>query len=565
MTTDIETPPAATGSSHLKRNVGLIGLLWAAEGSVIGSGWLFGAQGALETAGPAALISWGIGAAIIIVLALVHAELGGMFPFAGGTTRFPHYSFGGAAGASFGWFSWLQAAGVAPVEVIAMIQYAQHWHFADSWMHPVKNEGHTRYLLSHTGIAIAIVLIGIMVAINFFGIRLLSRVNSAATWWKVGVPLLTIFALAASSFHGSNFSANGGFMAEGWKNILLAIPLSGIVFSLLGFEQAIQLAGESENPKKHLPRATILSILIGAAIYILIQVVFIGALPEKLIAGGWGSTASTSYTALAYPLAGVAMAVAVTWLAAVLYIDAVISPGGTALIYATSTSRISYGLARNGYVPSAYSKLNRQAVPWVGLITAFITGCIFFLPFPSWQSMIQLTTSASVMMYAGAPLAFGVFRNRLPEWERPYKLPAGKVFAPIAFILANMIILWSGWDTIYKLGITVLIGYVVLIASRVFNLNPIKPVLDFKAAQWLPVYLIGMGVITWQSQTFDDLSNLTGGLGTPNHPWFSFGWDMVAVAIFSLVIYFWAQAVALPSERIEGLIEEVVVVEAAGE
>jgi amino acid transporter len=59
-----------------------------------------------------------------LILALVHAELGGMYPVSGGTARFPHYAFGGAAGASFGWFSWLQAATVAPIEVLAMITYA---------------------------------------------------------------------------------------------------------------------------------------------------------------------------------------------------------------------------------------------------------------------------------------------------------------------------------------------------------------------------------------------------------------------------------------------------------
>jgi amino acid transporter len=60
----------------------------------------------------------------------VHAELGGMFPVSGGTDRFPHYAFGGAAGASFGWFSWLQAATVALIEVLAMITYGRHYSWA---------------------------------------------------------------------------------------------------------------------------------------------------------------------------------------------------------------------------------------------------------------------------------------------------------------------------------------------------------------------------------------------------------------------------------------------------
>ena len=558
-----DTPPmapqASSSSTQLYRRVGLIGLLWASEGSIIGSGWLFGAQGALATAGPAAIISWIIGAVIIIVLALVHAELGGMFPIAGGTSRFPHYSFGGAVGASFGWFSWIQAATVAPIEVIAMIQYGQHWHFAAGYMYTKEAVGATQHVLTASGLIIAIILMAIMVGINFFGVRVLAQVNSIATWWKVGVPLFTIFTFAALSFHTGNFSANGGFMEAGAKNIMLAIPASGIVFSLLGFEQAIQLAGESENPKKHLPRATILSILIGAVIYILVQVVVIAALPASSIQGGWHNG---SYASLAYPLAGVATLASIGWLAVILYIDAVISPGGTALIYATSTSRISYGLARNGYVPAAYARTNSRRVPWVGLVTAFIAGCIFFLPFPSWQSMVGLVTYASVMMYAGAPLAFGAFRSRLPEMERPFRLPAGPIMAPLSFILANMIVLWTGWDIVYKVDLTVLVGYVLLALSRVLNMNPIKPVLDFKAAQWLPVYLLGSLAIIWFS-SFD-----TGGAGSYGNlnpkssgPPLHFGYDMLVMAVFSLVIFYWAMAVALPTERIQAMIDEVVIVE----
>src|SRR5437763_8818290 len=117
----------------LRREIGFIGLLWASAGSIIGSGWLFGAQKALVAAGPAAIISWGIGAIAIFLLALTHAELGGMWPVSGGTARFPHVAFGGAAGASFGWFSWLQAATVAPIEVLAMITYGTHYHWAHSF------------------------------------------------------------------------------------------------------------------------------------------------------------------------------------------------------------------------------------------------------------------------------------------------------------------------------------------------------------------------------------------------------------------------------------------------
>ncbi|MGW2646183.1 APC family permease [Streptomyces sp. NPDC001393] len=537
------TPGPKTRKPGLRREIGFVGLIWASEGSIIGSGWLFGAQGALAAAGPAAIISWAIGGVAILILALVHAELGGMYPVSGGTARFPHYAFGGAAGASFGWFSWLQAATVAPIEVLAMITYGQHYSWASGW-EKVKGGEH---VLTAPGIAVAIGLMAVITAINFLSIRLLARTNSAATWWKVGIPLLTIFVFAVAQFHTANFTAADGFNPYGAKGILSAVSTSGIIFALLGFEQADQLAGESANPKRDIPRAVIGSIVIGILIYILLQVTFLAALPASQIGSHW---ANSAFTALSGPFAQVATLISLGWLATVLYLDAVISPAGTGLIYITGSSRVSYGLSRNGYVPSAFENTNRRGVPWVGLITAFVVGCICFLPFPSWRSLVGLITSASVLMYAGAPLSFGVFRNRLPEAHRPYRLPVGGVLSPLAFVVANLLILWSGWTTDWKLGVAILIGYVILIANRVFKMNPITPQLDLRAAQWLPVYLVGMGLIVYLSD-----------FGPLKHPWFPLWWDIGVTAAFSLVVYYWAMAVALPSEQIQRLIDQVVVPE----
>ncbi|WP_432879382.1 APC family permease [Kribbella sp. CA-245084] len=545
MATSAAIPSARQSRPGLKRDIGFVGLIWASEGSIIGSGWLFGAQGALSTAGPAAIISWVIGGTAILILALVHAELGGMYPVSGGTARFPHYAFGGAAGASFGWFSWLQAATVAPIEVLAMITYGQHYSFASGWLKTVNGQ----HILTGSGIVVAVLLMAAVTAINFLSIRLLARTNSAATWWKVGIPLLTIFALAVVQFHGSNFTAADGFNPHGAKGILSAVSTSGIIFALLGFEQADQLAGESSNPRRDIPRAVIGSIVIGAVIYILLQIVFIAALPKDQIQGTW---AHAAYTTMTGPFAQVATLLSMGWLATILYIDAVVSPGGTGLIYITGSSRVSYGLSRNGYVPSVFERTNKRGVPWVGLITAFIIGCICFLPFPSWRSLVGLITSASVLMYAGAPLSLGVFRRRLPGAHRPYRLPGANWLSPLAFAVANLLILWSGWMTDWKLGVAILLGYVILIGNRVFKLNPIMPQLDLRAAQWLPVYLVGMGLIVYLSD-----------FGPLKHPWFPLWWDMLVTAVFSLVIYFWALAVALPAEQIQAMVDQVVVPEEA--
>jgi amino acid transporter len=525
----------------LKREIGLIGLLWASTGSIIGSGWLFSAQKGLIAAGPAAVISWVIGGVAIALLALVHAELGGMYPVSGGSARFPHYAFGGAAGASFGWFSFLQAATVAPIEVAAVINYTTHYSFAKGWLKP---DG----LLSPSGLVVAIVLMAILSAINFLGVRVLATTNSAATWWKVAVPLLTILVVAiAGGLHPGNFTAANGFAPNGAEGILAAVSTSGIIFSYLGFEQADQLAGESRNPKRDIPFAVIGSIVIGLIIYIALQVIFLLALPASAIGPTWAHVGNGLYTAFTGPWAQLAALVGLGWLATILYIDAVISPAGTGLIYTAAVSRVTYGLSRNGYFPQGYERLNNRSVPWVGVITSFVVGCICFLPFPSWQSLVGLITSASVLMYAGAPLAFGVFRRRLPNAERPYRLPAGEVISPLAFIVSGFIILWTGWATDWKLGAAILLGYLILALTRVFNLNSHNPVMQWRAAQWLPVYLIGLGVIVYLSP-----------YGPLKNPVIPLWWDMGVVAVFSLVIYYWALAVALPTAEIERMVNEVV-------
>ena len=539
---------ARARSTSLKREVGLVGLTWASMGSIIGSGWLFGAQEGLIAAGPAAIISWVVGGLMIMVLALVHAELGGMYPVSGGTARFPHYAFGGAAGASFGWFSWLQAATVAPIEVSAMITYGQHYSFAEGWLDPKTK------VLTTSGLVVAVLLMALLTSINFLGIKKLAAANSAATWWKVAIPLLTILVLAFANFEPANFHAANGFNPGGGVHgILAAISTSGIIFSYLGFEQADQLAGEAKNPRRDIPIAIIGSIVLGMVIYVALQVAFLLALPDSAIGKTWDAEGKGLYTLFTGPFAEVATLLSIGWLAAIIYADAIISPAGTGLIYTTGSSRVSYGLARNGYVPTAFSWTNNRGVPWVGLLAAFLTGCICFLPFPSWQSLVGLITSASVLMYAGAPLSLGVFRKRLPDAERPYRLPAAGVVSPLAFMISGLIILWSGWDTDWKLGIAILIGYVILGVSRVFHLNDTPPHLNWRAASWLPAYLVGMGVIVYISS-----------FGPMDSPILGDWSGIVVTALFSLAIYYWAMNVSLSAEEIEEMVSEVVLPEEEG-
>ncbi|HEY1698299.1 MAG TPA: APC family permease [Trebonia sp.] len=543
---------AAPADSGLKREMGFIGAVWSSESSIIGSGWLFGALLAAQAAGPSALIAWVIGGVIFAFLALVHAEIGAMYPVAGGTARFPHFAFGTVAGTSFGFFSWIQAVTVAPVECFAVMNYTSHW-----W--PALYNADTSNVTS-TGFIMSVVLMLIFTGLNFFGIKWLSRVNSALMWWKIAIPILAIIVLV-TQWHSSNFgAAAGGFAPAGVKGIMSAVASAGIAFSYLGFEQADQLAGEIKNPQKNLPRAILAAVAIGTVIYILLQVAMLAAMDPHILttAHGWtnltcpatGKCNPEIADINSGPFAAVAGIAGLSWLAFILRIDAIVSPFGTGLIYLTSGSRVSYGVARNRYFPPILTKVDKRGVPWISLILAFVGGLIFLLPFPSWHSLVNLITGASVLMYAGAPLALGAFRKQVPDATRPYRLGGAAVISPLAFILANFIIYWSGFEVLWKLGLVIVIGYIIIGACMAFDKD--RPKLDaknWKAASWLPVYLIVMGIISWQGQYSGgaELSPLnTGHIGL----WY----DLLAVAVLSLVIYYWAMAVKLPREEMLGLV-----------
>jgi amino acid transporter len=515
----------------LKREMGFIGATWASVTSIIGSGWLFGSWKGAYSAGTAAILAWVIGGAFIIILALVHAELGGMYPVSGGTARFPHFAFGSIAGISFGFFSWVQAITVAPIECFAVMQYlSYYWHGVFN-----ADTGNVTGL----GTVLSIVLMASFTAINFLAMRLFSRVNSGITWWKVAIPVLTIIVLLFK-MHPSNFNSHGGFMPLGTKALFAAIPGAGIIFAYLGFEQADQLAGEIKDPARNLPRAIITAILLCTAIYVMLQIVFIGAVSPSALNHGWAGL-ETNGGVIAGPIAFLAGAAGLGWLAIILRLDAFVSPYGTGLIYQTSTSRVTYGLARNRYYPQIFAKVDSRGVPWVSLIMAFLLGLVFLLPFPSWSALVGLVTSASVLMYAGAPLSMGAFRRTLPEADRPYRVPAGAIISPLAFVITGLIMYWSGFEVIWKLGIVLVIGYVLIGICMAFDSQ--RPPLDWKSAQWLPVYLVGMGIISWQGQ-----------FGPNNTNRIPFWWDMLIVAAFCLVIYYWAMATGLPKEEMIDLI-----------
>jgi amino acid transporter len=524
----------------LRRDIGRIALLFTSVGSVIGSGWLLGALNATKIAGPAAIISWLIGAGAVMLLALVIAELGGMSPVGGGNARFPHFAFGSLVGFGMGWIYWLGSVTLAPVEVEAALQYATK--YVNEWIgvNLVHTSGGTE-VLTAAGYGAAAILMFAFTILNLYGVARLAKVNTAIVWWKIAIPLIAIVAIASTQFKGSNFTAGNGFAPAGVHGIFAAVATGGVLFAYQGFEQAIQFGGETSNPKRNIPFAVIGAMLIGTVMYVLLQLVFLGGLNPASAAHGWENL---SFANDAGPYAGIALGLGLGWLATLLYVDAFISPAGTGLIYTGSSSRVAYALGRNGYIPHFFDKLNDRGVPWISILFSFGVGMIVFLPFPGWQKLVSFITSATVIIYSGQCVSVAALRRQLPDVERPFRMPALNVIAPVAFVIANEIVLFAGWSTNWKLLAAVALGFILLGLSNAFRPAEERVSLDWASGAWLIPWLLALGLVSY-------LSSFEGGQDT-----LKFGIDMAATAVVAVVVYVIAMRSRLSPEAAQAYFDE---------
>jgi amino acid transporter len=539
-------PATPAQDNTMKRAVGLRALTMISLGSIIGSGWLLGALNASKVAGAASIISWLLAGAVLSVLALVHAELGSTYPVSGGTARFPYMVFGSLGGFTGGWMAFLQAVTIPPIEVEA----------AEGFLNskfPSLNLLHTNGTLTGTGILLGLGFMLVFTIINLVGVRWLAETNSIALIWKLLIPTITIFALIIVVFHSSNFSAGGGFAPYGFHGIFAALPL-GVVFAVEGFEQAIQVGGEAENPQKNIPRAVIGSMIIGVIIYLALEVAFVGALNPHDLVHGW-SDPIPGVGAFG-PYATLATSAGLGWLSTLLIIDAVVSPAATGLVYLGTSSRLSYGLGRNGYYPRGISRISRSGVPVTSIIICFVVGMLCFLPFPSWTGLVGLVTSATVLMYSFAPLSLAGLRKSDPDRVRAYRLPAAKVLCPLSFVLANFIVYFAGWSNVFWLYMLIILGFIIFVIYQASIPAERRTIIDWRSASWLIPWLLGVAAISWQGQYTSD-PNTVFGLTLNNTGNLPTWWDLLVLAFWALVIYYWAVAVSMPTDKVQIAVAEV--------
>jgi amino acid transporter len=494
-------------------------------GSIIGSGWLFGAWRAAGLAGPGAIWAWILGALIVITIALTYSELGAMFPESGGMVRYGHYSHGSLVGFIAAWSNWIAIVSVIPVEAEASVQYMASWPYG--WAHDlyVRAPGVTHGELTSPGLAIAAALVLVYFLLNFWSVRLFAHSNSAITLFKLVVPAATGVALISHGFHPGNFSVplHADSATTDFAAVLNAVATAGIVFSFNGFQSPVNLAGEARNPGRSIPIAVLGSILLATIIYVLLQIAYIGAVPPDLLAkAGWHGIDFRS------PFAELALIVNLNWLAILLYADAFVSPSGTGITYTATTSRMLYGMQRNGTLPDIFGWLHpTYGVPrpamWLNLVVSYL----FLFKFRGWSSLAAVISVATIISYLTGPVSVVTLRRTAQAMHRPLRVPLLSLVAALAFTFATELLYWAKWPLTGEIILLVVAAlplylyYQAKIQWRDFGLH-------LRGALWVIFYLPTLALVSW-----------AGSAKFGGQDYIKWGWDLLLVGAIGLAFFIW--------------------------
>jgi amino acid transporter len=514
---------AAQGKFH--KSLSLTDLTFIGLGSIFGSGWLFAASHVSAIAGPAGILSWVIGGIAVLLLGLVYCELGAALPRAGGVVRYPEYSHGVLLGSLMGFITLIAFSSLIAIEVEACRQYAA------AWFPSLSQPGS-----SHPSVAgwlLQFVLLVLFFLLNYFSVKTFALANNIVSVFKFIVPVLVI-VLLLTHFNTDNLHVHG-FAPFGAAGVEAAISAGGIIFAYLGLTPIVSVASEVRDPQRTIPIALILSVALSTVIYVLLQLAFLGGIPAEHLVGGWAGIDK----AFSLPYRDIALALGMGWLATLVVCDAVVSPSGTGNIYMNATPRVVYGWARSGGFFPALTKIDaKSGIPRPALWLSFALSVFWTLPFPSWETLINVVSAALVLSYAVAPVTVAALRRSAPELPRPFRVSAFGVLGPLSFVVAALIVYWSTWQTLsWLLGLQVLVfaAYVLFrLPSREARPRLLRQV---RGSLWLiGFYVLVMGV---------SYLGTFGGTGAIAHPW-----DTLTVAVIAFFVYHWGARTGLRSDEL---------------
>jgi basic amino acid/polyamine antiporter, APA family len=379
--------------------------------SVIGVGIFFtpGSVAKVLPNAPWFFAAWLVGGALSLAGALANAELGAMFPRAGGNYVYLRAAYHPMAGFLVGWLSFFTIfAGTVATLAIGFTLSLQSFV----------------PLGPGAKIAVAIATIWLTTGVNAYATRAGARLNTATAYLKIATLVALVILgpiLGGGHTAAAPFSSAGSATVSGF-----GVALSPVIFSYLGWNASVYVAGEIAEPGRNLPRSLFWGLGICTTIYLLVTATFVYGLGMEKIVG--------------MPDVGVQAGRVLFGEKGSLVVAAMILASAFGCLNANTLvgPRIAYAMAQDRLFFRDAARLSETSrTPWVAVIAQSVTATVLVLVFTEMPRVLDYTTFAIVLAAIADTTALYVLRRREPERERPYRA-AGYPVVPMLYILANV-------------------------------------------------------------------------------------------------------------------------------
>lgn len=422
----------------LVRGISRWDLTAIAVNTIIGAG-IFGLPSKVAALiGGYSLLAFLACAVIIGFIVLCYAEVSSRFAATGGMYLYAKEAFGSMFGFEVGWLYWIVRVTTFAANCNLLLAYL-------GFFFPQANEGAWR-------VGLIVLIVSAITLINFLGVRESSVMTNIFTVGKI-IPLMIFATVGLFFIQPANFTF--GEIPE-YASFSSAILI--LIYAFVGFEAAVIPAGETKDPQKNVPFALLFALAFCAVLFIVIQIVAIGTLPDLAKSER--------------PLADAAGQFMGSFGAAFIVVGALVSILGNLNGGYLASSRIPFAIAEQKQLPQFLAKTHEKfKTPYISIILTSVCILIFTIQ-SSFISALTISTITRLIVYATTCLALPVFRQRKDVPKAEFKVPLDV----LASMLSLILVVWLLSNVDYKkeglvLLIVAAIGLIIYFANRVFQQN----------------------------------------------------------------------------------------------
>lgn len=399
-----------------------------ALGTSIGTGLFYGSAPTIKLVGPGIILAYALAGVFIFFIMRMVGEMSVREPVSGSFVYFANKYLSNFAGYLSGWNYWFQYLLVCFAELSAISIYVNFWlPDVPQW------------------ITVLICIIAVT-TVNLINVRTFGETE----FWASLIKIVAICAMIIFGFYlifttmgpfpdnFSNLWKNGGFFPNGAWGFAQALTI--VMFSFGGTELVGIAAGEAENPEKTLPRA-INEILIRILIFYIGTMVVLMTLSPWQEVGMHGSPFVQIFSNIGIPAAA-------NILNFVVLVASLSAYNG--ILY--GTSRMLYGLSKNGHAPKIFSALSRRGVPMVGILVSAVVGLIlvvmtYYFPKAIFMYLLSIVVAGLIISWFIITITHMKFRLKFTRENRLDELHFKSLFYPyinyfcILFLIAIVVIM----------------------------------------------------------------------------------------------------------------------------